>query len=288
MIRRVEDAREAIALALKAYECNQDIHQATYPLGNSEEEVIESFIKMVAHESDVLLVDDEEEIIGILALFVEPERQFIQAMGGIYAFKDFGKTTERFLDYLYASYPGYSIQFNMSDKNITLAEALLDNEAECIEHCLDYYGNPGITEIKKYSDVAFLQEDDVDEFITFHNHYNPLMYWRGQMIVERDDLFDVVVLKREGKIVCSIVAMSYEEEAEIYALSSNPEYRQQGVQEEALSFLMDEYFNRRTITEVNALVDFEETHEKQAYESCGFVEEGSEIGYRIQLGVSKA
>ncbi|MCF0113930.1 MAG: hypothetical protein HUJ56_01150 [Erysipelotrichaceae bacterium] len=288
MIREVSDLREAVALALKAFECNQDSTKATYPLGNSEEEVVDSFVKMVTHESDVILVDEEEEIIGILALFVEPDRRFIQAMGGIYAFKNFNETTERFLDYLNKRYPNYTLQFNMSDKNVTLAEALLDYGAECIEHCTSYYSNLGIHKPWDYSNVSFLDEEDREEFIEFHNHHNPLMYWRGQMIVERDDMFDIVICKRDEKIVCSLVATNYEGEAEIYALSSDENYRSLNVQEETLSYLLQVYFNEKDVTEVNALVDFEDVHEAKAYEACGFVEEDSEIGYRLQLGGSVA
>lgn len=284
MIRKVETQEEAFRLADMCWQINQDPRFATRPLGDSVEEVREYFGINVHPDDELLVCEEDGELKGIFCLFVDEPHQYLQSQGGFYALVDeYEDVFDEFMDYLTEKFEGWQLNIGMPEENHRLGEYMMEIGASCIENTIIMVLEKQAYVRCDHPDVDMLKQEDWMEFIEMHHALNPDMFWQGDMIISRDDLFQVFVVKREGHLAGALVMMICEFSSEIFCCEVKDEYIMEGYQKQLMDAAAQCCFEDCHQEELASFVDVVAREELKACRECGFAQVGTHIGYRLVL-----
>jgi hypothetical protein len=204
-----------------------DKNSSSFPKYKNYEEMYRRFFKSVLHPDDKLLAYYEDtELIGSLSLLVDKKTNYLQAIGGIFAKRDFNKVCDRFMKYLKTNYSGYKIHFGYpleNERGISFLEGI---KAKPVDASITMnLEKDDFIKKGSFDEVIPLEEKHYKEYAAFHDNHNPNMWWNSERIFEKIDLWKIYVIIKKDKIVGSIfIKLLKDDEAEVFGISIDEEY----------------------------------------------------------------
>lgn len=264
-------------LSCKRNKCN-------FPKFKSYNEMYDVFLKALRDKDDKVLVCYENgEIVGTLNLLVEKDKNYLQSNGGIFAKKDFNFIAIQFIEYLKVNYSGYKMYLGYPLENEEANYFLKGIKAELVDASLTM-------ELKKddfvrslpCKEVTLLEKDRYYEYKTFHDKYNPNIYWTSERIFERLDLWKIYIIIENQKIVGSIFIKVKDDKAEVFGISIDKEYKHQGLELKLLSESVYDIFTQDK-EEILYFVDEDAIDEFEATLKIGFKQIDNYRCYKLNL-----
>lgn len=273
-----------------AWELSKNKAKNSFPKFESYEDMYDVFKKSVNDENDkVLAFYENGNLCGVLNLLIKPEDAYMQGNGGIYAKDNFSNVATQFIDYIKNNYTDYELFFGYSSDNDEGINYMEKIKAELVEasYTMELKNTYFIyTNQLKDNLVVKLIPDYYQEFLKFHDLYNPDMYWNSQRLLEKINLFDIFVIIKENKIVGSIVISSYEilgtKEAEIFAVTVDNKFQHGGLELALLSESLRNIFDKG-VERVLYFIDKSAKDELEAAYQIGFKQIDDYNCYRIKV-----
>lgn len=190
------------------------------------ESILNQCERMIKHPNDELLIStDGNDILGVLALLVEPEDMYIEFVGGIFAENSYKDVSEEFFKYIRGKYKGYHLDAAYPEENVQAIEFMESVGAELMGYDYEYrIKKDDFKSLHKADDVIYIDEKYYKDFIKHHNTMNPDAYWTGEKLIDALDRFDIFIALEDGMVIGSIVTSKFNKKAdEIYFLSAEKE-----------------------------------------------------------------
>ena len=187
---------------------------------DSHDNIHAQFERMLDHPHDKILVQEEQgRITGVLAILVEPEDKYIEAIGGVFAERNYGPVATEFFNCLRENYPGHQMHAAYPEENEqaicfmnSIGAELEDYDYELRLKRAAFRGGAG------HENTAQLTEQYYAGFSEFHNHHNPDVFWTGEKLLDALDKFRIHIAI-ENKTIVGAVVTSKQTEPEIFFLT---------------------------------------------------------------------
>src|SRR5690554_4902778 len=187
---------------------------------DSHDNIHAQFERMLNHPHDKILVQEEQgRITGVLAILVEPENKYIEAIGGVFAERNYDAVAAEFFNYLSENYPGHQMHAAYPDENEQAIRFMDSIGAELEDY--DYEMRLNRAEFRdgaEHENIAQLTEQYYAGFSEFHDFHNPDVFWTGQKLLEALDKFRIHIAI-EYKTIMGAVVTSKQAEPEIFFLT---------------------------------------------------------------------
>lgn len=282
MIICIDETRVA-EVAQYANRLNEIKEHSCKACGKGYENTLSSFQKMLQHpEDEVLICTENDKIVGVLALLVESEDKYAEAVGGVYAEDNYQEVALQFFAYLKGKYAGYRFDAAYPKDNIEAISFMEAIGANCIDRDLEMnLKQCDFKSAKSNQQVSLLSGKYYETFSKFHDRNSPNAYWSGERILAALDKFDVFIAVDHAEVIGAIVTAVFGgEKREIYFLEINESY----CKEEYAHALLEEAIHRAFASGANELmvmVNEENVLEMEMYESSGFKKVDTCISYSI-------
>lgn len=220
MVRQAT-SQEVTEAARFAYQLNSMDKHRCKGFPRDYDAILHQFQRIIAHpHSQLLIAGEENQITGVLALFVEPDDQYLQAIGGVFAKENYISIATDFYDYIRARFQGYKMHAAYPKENVQAYDFLISIGAELEDYDCefrvfkhDYQFNPDTQA------VDVLAEDLYSYFILLHNQVNPNVYWTGEKLIKSLDRFKIFAVRKANGLAGFIVTSNMpRRENEIYFL----------------------------------------------------------------------
>ena len=245
--------------------------------------ILLSFRRMINHQDDeVLICVNENKILGVLALLVEPDNKYLEAVGGVYAKENYQEIAIKFYKYIKEKYTGYKFDAVYPEENIeaiyfmeSIDTKLISSDLEMKLKKDDFHlsnsNNSSVPLSKKY----------YGSFCRFHDEYNENVYWTGNRLLLALDKFDISITIDKEEVIGEIVTSVYENgKKEIYFL--NVDKNHQGYEHD--KSLLENCIHKSSLSnikEIMVLVEKNDTNSINLYKSFGFHKSDTVITYSI-------
>lgn len=206
MIRKAEN-NEVEIVAKYAYRLNSEQRHRCKAFPTDYDSILNQFKKILNHPNDELLIlADDCEINGVLALLVEPDDRYIEAIGGVFAEYNYEATAKEFYKYLKTRYCGYQFDAAYPEENIqaidfmkSIGARLLGYDFEFKLHKSEYKAFP------ETDNIVRLNSKFYKSFIEIHDKFNPDVYWTGEKLINALDKFNVFIALENDEVIGSVV-----------------------------------------------------------------------------------
>lgn len=236
MIIEVNDALldDVIAFAWEYQQCQET---CSFPKYHSFEALKNGFLKSFNHDDDrILACIEKDELIGVLNLQVEKADLFLQAIGGIFAKRDFNEVATKFIDYLNVHYPNFEVLFGHPIENQVAITYFENIQSELMDACVTMkLQTEDFVFVAPQHDVIPLPVERYAEYAIFHDRHNPNMYWNSKRLFEHLDIWKIYVVMDQNKIVGSLFVKCVGVDYEIFGLSIDEAYENKGLELDLLS-----------------------------------------------------
>lgn len=222
-----DQVTEAATFAWSVY---QDESKRTTPPYHCLEQIVGGFQGFVDPKSDCLLGYFEgEQLMGVMALNVEPENHYCSAYGPyIENAQRYFEIAEAFMAELEVRCKGYRCFFGTTKPNVNSQMFLESKGFVCTDDTIQTRVNP--SDLKKVTGpftVQALTEEDYELYRAFHMKYFSGYYWSAERIYKVLDRWDVFIVKIEGEIVGNTFTLGQSEKSgEVYGGMVLPQYEQ--------------------------------------------------------------
>lgn len=228
----IKSATEADLENITKYVCDLNIykqHQCRpFNQDYTPEAIYAKFLELYQNEKDDLLVmfDSEDQIIGVLGLFIEPEEGYMQSMGGVYAHNNYSEISRQFINYITPLYKGYKTHFGFPVENISGIESMLNNGFTQIENAV-IFENDDITPFTEdESCIKENKDQDINEIISFYEKHQGNVYWTIDKILMEDSRWIIRNYVVDNELVGSIYIFIYDyENAEVFGILNKGEFK---------------------------------------------------------------
>ena len=206
-----------------AYRLNiNPVHRCkAFPLDYRD--ICNQFQKMLEHPHDRLLIFEENDrISGVLALLVEPQDKYLEAIGGVFAESNYHRVAKAFFDYIAYSYSGYFMHAAYPEENAQALKFMESLGAELEDS--DYEMRLKKGELKVCSpanDVVQLTERYHKSFVEFHDARHPDVFWTGEKLLDAIDKFRIHIVTKKEKVIGSVVTSRQTEEIFFIAVAED-------------------------------------------------------------------
>lgn len=247
-------------------------------------DILYAFGKMIKHPDDeVLMCVEEERILGVLALLLEPKDKYMEAVGGVYAKKNYNEVAMEFYRYIEDNYKGFHFDATYPEKNNQATEFMEILGAKCnfkeLEMVLNkkdfrpYIGN---------KDVISLEPQYYEKFTRFHDETYNDAYWNGHRLLEALDKFHIFISLDLDKIVGEIVLSKFGQgKEEIYFLKVDEDYRNLGYGRSLLGKSIEKSL-QEGIRKILAIIELDNTVAINIYQCLGFKKGDITKAYSIE------
>jgi len=107
---RFAETRELDKVANYAYQLNAVPQHKCKVFPSDYASIMRQFSKMLDHPEDqLLLAEVDGSIKGLLALMVEKENKYLEAIGGVFAQADYYTIANEFFNYIRSAFLGYQL-----------------------------------------------------------------------------------------------------------------------------------------------------------------------------------
>lgn len=221
MIKSV-DISELEPVAKYAYKLNSIPQHKCKAFPTDYNSVLKQFERMIHHPNDELLVStDGDDILGLLALLVEPEDKYLEFVGGVFAEDNFDAIGEEFFKYIKGKYKGYHLDAAYPEENVQAIGFMESIGAKLMDFDYEYRINKDdFKSLYEVDNIIYINKKYNEDFINLHNRMNPDAYWTGEKLINALDKFDIFIALEDDKVIGSIVTSKFNKEVdEIYFLS---------------------------------------------------------------------
>ncbi len=204
-----------------AWELCETLSTSSYPIKKTKEDLKQSLLENLTHKDDqVLMYFKDNQLIGIIELYVEVEEKYIRL--GSYIKEDLEEIMDEIISYLQRMYPYYTIHFTYPKENTVALEYLESKGYLCIEASNDLRLETKDLPFEDTDRINFerLKKEEFMQYATFHDqHGGEEMYWNSKRLYEAFDRWYIYVYKKGKSIVAStLTCQSGEESIEIFGL----------------------------------------------------------------------
>lgn len=247
------------------------------------EKTLSYFNKVVDRtHDDILICTEKDMILGVMALFVEPQEKYVEITKGIYAKENFEEVSMEFYSYLKETYKGFHLDGVYLEKDSKQIAFMKRINAKCISSCATM---SLIRENFNYSDenrtIVPLTEKYYESFCKLHDEAHKDVYWTSERLIAKIDKFDILIALDNGKLVGSVVALGYgDKKVDLSFLETHPNHRGRGYGKSLLRKLINDSFQSGT-KEFTLEVEIGNTPAEKLYESIGFIKKNNIYTYSI-------
>lgn len=282
----IEIGKDLIEKVAKfSWEIFSDKNSSGFPKYKSYEQMYSRFFESVLHPDDKLLAYyEDEELIGSLNLFVDKDNKYSQAIGGIFAKRDFNKVCNKFMEYLKVNYSGYKIYFGYPVENERGISFLEGIKAKSVDASITMnLEKDDFVRVGSFDEVIPLDEKYYKEYTAFHDKHNSNIWWNSKRIFEKIGLWKIYVIIKKDKIVGSIfIKLLNNDEAEVFGISIDEEYINNNLELKLLSEATYSIFEQG----IKELLYFVDEFDKVVLESTlkiGFKQIDTYRSYEVKL-----
>ena len=221
MIKSV-DISELEPVAKYAYKLNSIPQHKCKAFPTDYNSVLKQFERMIHHPNDELLVStDGDDILGLLALLVEPEDKYLEFVGGVFAESNYRMVSEEFFKYIRDKYKGYKLNAAYPEENVQAIGFMESIGAKLMDFDYEYRINKDdFKSLYEVDNIIYINKKYNEDFINLHNRINPDVYWTGEKLINALDKFDMFIALEDDTVIGSIVTSKFNKEVdEIYFLS---------------------------------------------------------------------
>ena len=284
MIRNVE-RNELESVARYAYELNSNQEHKCKAFPADYESIITQFEKILNHPNDeLLIITNGVNICGVLALLVEPEDMYIEAIGGVFAKNNYESVAQEFYEYLKSKYIGYHLDAAYPEENQQAIDFMKSIEAKLSG--FDYELRLGKNAYEGYPEIdniIGLNEKYYKGFVDIHDKFHTDVYWTGERLLKALDQFDIFIILDKDEVIGSVVTSKYENKSEEIYLIEVAENRQNlGYGTALMNKAIKHAFSSGT-EELMVMVEKDNMAAIHLYEKLGFKKTDTCLTYSIKL-----
>lgn len=154
-------------------------------------DITKQFIQILHHSDDELLVAmDGEALCGLLTLCVEPDEKYLEAVGGVFAHRNYNAVAKEFYEYLKNNYNGYQFDAAYPEENKQATEFMNSIGAKLLAFEYELrIGKNKYKEQEKSPNVIKLSEEYYESFAKIHDRLHPDVYWTSERLLKALDRF---------------------------------------------------------------------------------------------------
>lgn len=223
--------------------------------------IVNQFSNILNHPDDELLIcTDGNNLNGVLALCVEPEEKYLEAVGGVFAHKDYQSVAREFYEYLKRNYGGYQFDAAYPEENKHAIDFMKSIGAKVLafEYELRLHKN----NFKEQLQAAYITEIDEKHYNSFtkiHNRLNPDVYWTGERLLNTLNKFDIFIAAENNEVAGAVVTSHFSKKVEeIYFIEVEEASRNHGYVTALLNKALKHAFENGT-DELIVMTDKENT-----------------------------
>lgn len=282
MIRCVE--KEELELVAKyAYQLNSNPQHKCKAFPIDYNDILIQFEKMLIHPNDELLILTNGNCIsGVLALFVEPENMYLEAIGGVFAENNYEAVAKEFYQYLKKNYKESRFDAAYPEENEQAIDFMKSIGAELLD--FDYEFRLSKSEYKSIAEIdniVQLNEKYYESFVDIHNKFHPDVYWTGERLLKALDKFDIFIALDGERVVGSIVTSNFTNE--IYLMEVAEDKQNLGYGTDLVNKAIRHAFNNGA-DELMVMVEKNNLVAIHLYEKLGFKKTDTCLTYSMKLG----
>lgn len=247
--------------------------------------IMRQFSKMFENNDDQLLVAEEDGAIrGLLALLVEKDNTYLEAIGGVFTEDDYYMVASDFYSYIVSEYPGYRFDAAYPIENKQAISFMESIGAELIDYDLELRLKiENYTSEEHMNPVFQLSDSYYKGFVHLHDSTNPDVYWTGERLLKALDKFDVLITTKEEFVSGSVVTSKWNKDmAEIYLLSVTKDHKEKGIESALVGKAVEGAF-KRGVREVLVMVERDNTLMLNLYRSMGFNQTDTCLTYSLKI-----
>ncbi|MEA4960815.1 GNAT family N-acetyltransferase, partial [Lutispora sp.] len=245
--------------------------------------ILRQFENMINHPNDELLIStDDLNISGVLALLVEPEDMYLEAIGGVFAKNNYEAVAKEFYTYLEDNYKGYRFDAPYPEENEQAIDFMKSIGAELLD--FDYELRLSKNEYESMAEIdniIMLNEKYYGSFVEIHNKFHPDAYWTGERLLKALDKFDIFIILEEEKVIGSIVTSKFSKE--IYLMEVSEDKQNLGYGTALINKAIKHAFNNGA-DELMVMVEKNNLVAIHMYEKFGFKKTDTCLTYSKKLG----
>jgi ribosomal protein S18 acetylase RimI-like enzyme len=242
------------------------------------------FRKMIKHpEDEILICTEDDRILGVLALLVERENKYLEAVGGVYAEGNYHEIAKEFYRYMKEKYTGFHFDAVYPKENEEAIHFMQSIGAKCVGVDLEMKLTKDVLQPSNGGkQVLQLSKEYHEAFCRLHDEHHPDVYWTGERLLGAMDKFDILIALDKGELVGSVVtSKNGSEREEVYFIETEERHRRQGYAKSLLEKSIDRVFQSgkkelMIFVEVNNIPAF------NLYKSFGFQEADTCCTYSLE------
>lgn len=284
MIRTAKQ-QEIEEIARYAFRLNSIKEHKCKAFPTDYEGILAQFEKMDKHPNDkVLVCTDGTNIQGILALLVEPENMFMEAIGGVFAEKNYAAVAMEFYEYMEENYPGYHFDAAYPEENQQAIDFIESIGAMIIDYDYELRVNKKkYIPIDEIHHIIHLNEKYYKDFVDIHDKYNPNVYWTGDRLLMALDKFDIFIALDSKRVVGSIVTSKFNKNVrEIYLMAVEEGKRHLDYEIALINRTVGHAFDNEA-EEIMVMAEKNNLKLIKDYESLGFEKTDTCITYSMNI-----
>jgi len=235
--------------------------------------IVNHFSNILNHPNDELLIStDGNTLYGVLALCVEPAEKYLEAVGGVFAHKNYQSVAMEFYEYLKSHYGGYQYDAAYPEENKNAIEFMKSIGAKTVSSEYELrLRKSNFQEQHKAAHIASLDKKYYDSFIKLHNKYNPEVYWTGEKLLRALDKFDIFIALENNEVMGSVVTSHLSRKVEeIYFIEVEEAGRNRGYGTALLNKALKHALNNNGTEELVVMVEKDNKAAMYLFEKFGF------------------
>lgn len=284
MIINIDETR-VVEVAQYANRLNQVKEHSCKACSAEYKNMLYSFRKMIKHpEDEVLICTEENKILGVLALFVEAENKYLEAVGGVYAEENYQEVAMEFYGYMKEKYAGFHFDAVYPIENKEAMKFMQSIGASSSGIDLEMkLKKDNFHHLELSKQALPLSKKYYEEFCRFHNNNSPNVQWTGDRLLKALDRFNIYIALDNDELVGTIVSSAYEKsKSEIYFLEIDKHHQRQGYAKSLMEKSIHEAF-LSGIEEVLVIVNNNDIPSINLHNSFGFEKADATSTYSIEV-----
>jgi len=248
------------------------------------ENILSNFRKRIKNEYDeVLICTEHDEILGVLAILVEPNDKYLEVVKGLYAAENFQEIAMLFYRYMKEKYAGFHLDAVYSQEDKEAICFMQNIGASCISSDIKMrLVNDDFQPLKENKVIVSITEKYYKSFCRLHDENHKDVYWNGERLLSNLNKFDILIALDKGEVVGSVVSSDYgDKKKDILFIETDSNHRRQGYAKGLLEKSINKAFSFG-IKEITLQVEMKNIPAQKLYESFGFFKTDTIYIYSVE------
>lgn len=247
--------------------------------------ILNHFKKIINHPNDELLISvKDNNILGVLALLVEPKDMYLEFVGGVFAKNNYQIIANEFFNYINNKYRGYYLNAAYPKENIDARIFMESIGANLLSYDYEYKLNKrDYVNLPESDNIVNLNMEYYEEFIEFHNKFNSDAYWTGEKLIDSLNKFNIFIALENNKIIGSAVISNFNNKLEeVYFLNTLRNKQNPDLKIGLLNKAIKQAFGNGA-EELLVMIENDKKRELVIYEELGFKKADTCLTYAIEI-----